>query len=71
MIRFARPDHRETLHLVGVWLKRIGTAGIYQRHDWADEKRFALEAWARHVEAICAPVRNTNVVQIGATKQSA
>ncbi len=26
MIRFARPDHRETLHLVGVWLKRIGTS---------------------------------------------
>ena len=27
MIRFARPDHRERLHLAGVWLKRIGTLG--------------------------------------------
>ena len=24
-IRFTHPDHRETLHLAGVWLKRIGT----------------------------------------------
>ena len=31
MIRFARPDHRERLHLAGVWLKRIGT--ILEIHD--------------------------------------
>jgi integrase len=28
---------------------RAGIVGIYQRHDWADEKRAALDAWARHV----------------------
>lgn len=29
-----------------------GIVGIYQRHDYADEKRAALEKWAEHVEAI-------------------
>jgi len=29
-----------------------GVAGIYQRHDWAAEKRQALERWAEHVLAI-------------------
>jgi integrase len=29
-----------------------GVVGIYQRHDFANEKRAALDAWARHVEAI-------------------
>ena len=31
---------------------RAGIAGVYQRHDWADEKRHALEAWGAHVEAL-------------------
>jgi integrase len=30
---------------------RGGIAGIYQRHDWATEKRAALDAWAAHVLA--------------------
>jgi integrase len=29
---------------------RSGVAGIYQRHDWADEKRAALVAWDAHLE---------------------
>ena len=29
-----------------------GIVGIYQRHDFAKEKRAALEAWGEHVEAI-------------------
>jgi integrase len=29
-----------------------GVAGVYSRHDYADEKRAALDSWARHVEAI-------------------
>jgi integrase len=29
-----------------------GVAGVYQRHQFADEKRAALDAWAAHVEAI-------------------
>jgi integrase len=31
---------------------RGGIAGVYQRHDWAVEKRAALDAWAAHVVAI-------------------
>ena len=26
-----------------------GVAGVYQRHDWKEEKRAALDAWARHL----------------------
>ena len=31
---------------------RAGIVGIYQRHDWAAEKRQALDAWAQHVMAL-------------------
>jgi integrase len=31
---------------------RAGIVGVYQRHDWRDEKRQALEAWGAHVKAI-------------------
>ena len=31
---------------------RGGIAGVYQRHDWATEKRAALDAWAGHVLAV-------------------
>lgn len=31
---------------------RGGIAGVYQRHDWAAEKRAALDAWAAHVISI-------------------
>ncbi|NBC37745.1 integrase arm-type DNA-binding domain-containing protein [Novosphingobium sp. FSY-8] len=52
---------------------RSGVAGIYQRHDWADEKRSALEAWARHVAAILTPAEAEagKVVAITSAKQSA
>ena len=30
---------------------RAGIVSVYQRHTWADEKRAALDAWARHVLA--------------------
>ena len=26
-----------------------GIVGVYQRHNYADEKRAALEAWGKHV----------------------
>ncbi len=29
-----------------------GIVGVYQRHDFADEKRAALEAWGRHVQGL-------------------
>ena len=31
---------------------RAGVAGIYQRHDWKDEKREALALWNDHVSSI-------------------
>ena len=31
---------------------RHGIVGVYQRYDFDSEKRAALEAWARHVEAV-------------------
>jgi integrase len=31
---------------------RAGIVGIYQRHDWADEKRAALAAWGERLQAI-------------------
>jgi integrase len=31
---------------------RAGIVGIYQRHEWASEKRAALNAWAAHVMAL-------------------
>jgi integrase len=31
---------------------RAGIVGIYQRHDWADEKRAALNAWAEHLRSL-------------------
>jgi integrase len=31
---------------------RGGIAGVYQRHNWAGEKRAALDAWAAHVLAV-------------------
>jgi integrase len=40
---------------------RGGIAGVYQRHDWAAEKRAALDAWAAHVLTIAErkpPVAN-------------
>jgi len=43
---------------------RSGVAGIYQRHDWREEKQSAVEAWARHVASIIAPADAGNVVPI-------
>jgi integrase len=31
---------------------RGGIVGVYQRHDYAAEKRAALEAWGKHVMGI-------------------
>jgi hypothetical protein len=31
---------------------RAGTAGIYLRHTWTDEKKAALDAWARRLREI-------------------
>ena len=45
---------------------RAGIAGVYQRHDWAAEKRAALDAWAAHVLAAAEGWSATgNVVALG------
>jgi hypothetical protein len=45
---------------------RGGIAGIYQRHDWATEKRAALDAWANHVLAVSENnIPSNNVVRLG------
>lgn len=31
---------------------RAGIVGVYQTHDWLDEKRAALEAWGEHVRRL-------------------
>ena len=41
---------------------RGGIACVYQRHDWANEKRAALDAWAAHVPA-------DNVVKLARTRR--
>jgi integrase len=50
---------------------RSGVAGIYQQHDWKEEKRTALEAWARNVAAILKPASTDNVVSLDSAKRTA
>lgn len=44
-----------------------GIVGVYQRHSFADEKRTALEAWARFVETTASGEKATNVVTLRAS----
>lgn len=50
---------------------KSGVAGVYQQHDWKEEKRSALGAWARHVAAIASPADQENVVSLVTAKKSA
>jgi integrase len=43
-----------------------GVAGIYQRHDWKDEKASALSAWADHVVRLVHGTVKSNVTPIRA-----
>ena len=43
---------------------KSGVAGIYQRHDWADEKRVALQVWGRHIAGLLTPQSDTNVIRL-------
>lgn len=54
-------------HLSGT---RAGIVGVYQVHDWKDEKRAALEAWASRVAAIVSDGQQDNVVSFDATRRS-
>jgi integrase len=46
---------------------RAGIVGIYQRHNYANEKRAALEAWGAHVMALVEGREPGKVVPIKAT----
>ncbi|WP_235513486.1 MULTISPECIES: tyrosine-type recombinase/integrase [unclassified Sphingomonas] len=52
-------------HLSGA---RSGVAGVYQRHEWADEKRAALDAWTSHIERILTETDETNVIALAARR---
>ena len=41
-----------------------GIVGVYQKHDFADEMRTAMERWGRYVEALAAGEATGNVVEI-------
>lgn len=44
---------------------RSGVAAVYQRHNWADEKRAALDAWADFVDRLFNPAdQAANVVPL-------
>ena len=43
---------------------RRGVVGIYQRHDWAVEKRAALEAWAVHIANLLSPQVEGSMVTV-------
>ncbi|MBX7461769.1 tyrosine-type recombinase/integrase [Qipengyuania huizhouensis] len=43
---------------------RSGIAGVYQLHEWADEKRAALDAWARHILLLTGGEHGSNVVSL-------
>jgi integrase len=44
---------------------RAGVVGIYQRHDWRDEKRAALEAWSAKIREIASgEAAASNVVKL-------
>lgn len=43
---------------------RAGIVGVYQRHEYAAEKRAALDAWAQSLAAIVSGQRKSNVVEL-------
>jgi integrase len=46
-----------------------GVAGIYQRYDFAKEKRTALDVWAAHIAAVVSGVQSTNVIPLHERRQ--
>lgn len=37
-----------------VGMSRKGVAGVYQKHEWADEKRVEIEKWGQHIGLLAA-----------------
>ena len=48
---------------------RAGVVGLYQRHDYREEKRQALDAWARRLGAIINGEESANIVRPARTKR--
>jgi integrase len=46
-----------------------GVAAVYARHDYADEKRKALDAWARYVETIVSG-KSDNIVPMSRKRRA-
>ena len=46
-----------------------GVAAVYNRYSYATEKRAALDAWARRLEAIVNGAEPSNVVELAAVRQ--
>lgn len=51
-----------------VGASKAGVAGVYQRHDWRDEKRAALDAWAAHLERLEGGADASNVIALAARR---
>jgi integrase len=47
---------------------RAGIIGVYQRHDYAAEKRAALAAWSRRLDAIVTGGSAGNIVDLAAQR---
>jgi hypothetical protein len=45
-----------------------GVAAVYKRYSYADEKRAALEAWARKLDAIVSGKPAGNVVDLASVR---
>jgi hypothetical protein len=49
---------------------KSGVAGIYQRHDWREEKRDAVDAWAHHLLTAVNQLHTTNVIPLATRRGS-
>jgi hypothetical protein len=45
-----------------------GVARVYNRFEYADQRRFALEAWGRAVESLVRRSESSNVVRIAGAR---
>jgi integrase len=43
---------------------RGGIVGVYQRHDYADEKRRALNMWSAHVDSVLSDERENAIIPL-------
>lgn len=55
-------------HLSG---SRSGIVGVYQRHNYLEEKRVALEAWSKEVKRLARKHKLRSSTQVGAVKSEA